>query len=82
MIIDLGALDEILRTEVTERFHQKDLNRDTAEFAETGGGMLPSCEALARYLFMRIAGRLPSGVALDRVRVAEDAGLFAEASET
>jgi 6-pyruvoyl tetrahydropterin synthase-like protein len=41
---------------------------------------LPSCEALARYLFMRIASRLPERVTLQRVRVAEDAALFAECS--
>jgi len=76
MIVDLPALDGILQDEVVARFHGKQLDRDTAEFAEAG--MLPSCEALARYLFMRIAARLPEGVALQRVRVAEDATLHAD----
>lgn len=76
MIVDLPALDGILQEEVITRFHQKQLDRDAPEFAEVG--MLPSCEALARYLFMRIAARLPEGVALQRVSVAEDATLHAE----
>jgi 6-pyruvoyl-tetrahydropterin synthase len=76
MIVDLPGLDRILQEEVVARFHQKQLDRDAPEFAEVG--MLPSCEALARYLFMRIAARLPEGVALQRVRVAEDATLHAE----
>ena len=76
MIVDLPALDRILQEEVVARFDRKQLDRDTPEFAEAG--MLPSCEALARYLFMRIAARLPEGVTLQRVRVAEDASLHAD----
>jgi 6-pyruvoyl-tetrahydropterin synthase len=75
MVVDLPALDRILEEEVCARFEGKQLDRDTPEFAEAG--MLPSCEALARYLFMRIAARLPEGVTLLRVRVAEDASLEA-----
>ncbi|HEY9384462.1 MAG TPA: 6-carboxytetrahydropterin synthase [Gemmatimonadales bacterium] len=78
MIVDLPALDRILQEEVLLRFEHKQLDRDTPEFAEAG--MLPRCEALARYLFMRIASRLPEGVTLQRVRVAENAALFAECS--
>ena len=76
MIVDLPALDALLQEELVARFHGKDLNRDTPEFAE--GGILPSCEALARYCFQRLADRLPEGVTLERVRVAEDEQLFAE----
>ena len=76
MIVELPALDGILYEEVVQRFQGKQLDRDTPEFAEVG--MLPSCEALARYLFRRIAGRLPAGVTLERVRVEEDPSLAAE----
>lgn len=76
MVVDLPALDRILQEEVVARFHQKQLDRDTPEFA--AAGLLPSCEALARYVFLRIAARLPEGVTLERVRLAEDATLEAE----
>lgn len=80
MVVDLPGLDRILEEEVCGRFEGKQLDRDTPEFAEAG--MLPSCEALARYLFMRIAARLPEGVTLLRVRVAEDANLEASCEDS
>ncbi|HSE53462.1 MAG TPA: 6-carboxytetrahydropterin synthase [Gemmatimonadales bacterium] len=76
MILDLPGLDRILAEEVTARLDGRHLNLDLPEFAY--GRTLPSCEALARYLFQRIAPRLPSGVTLARVRVAEDASLHAD----
>jgi len=76
MILDLPGLDRILAEEVTARLDGRHLNLDLPEFAY--GRTLPSCEALARYLFRRIAGRLPAGVTLARVRVAEDASLHAD----
>jgi 6-pyruvoyltetrahydropterin/6-carboxytetrahydropterin synthase len=79
MVIDLPRLDEILAEEVTTRLDGKHLNRDVAEFAP--GRALPTCEALALDLYERIAARLPAGVTLARVRVAEDRWLFGEAGE-
>ncbi len=76
MLVDLTALDGILSEEVLDRFQGKQLDRETPEFADAG--MLPSCEALARYLFRRIAGRLPAGVTLERVRIEEDPSLAAD----
>jgi len=78
-IVDLPALDGILDEEVLQRFQGKQLDRDTPEF--TDARMQPSCEALARYLFRRIAARLPAGVALERVRVEEDPSLAAECTK-
>jgi 6-pyruvoyltetrahydropterin/6-carboxytetrahydropterin synthase len=78
-IVDLPALDGILDEEVLQRFQGKQLDRDTPEFADAR--MQPSCEALARYLFRRIAARLPAGVALERVRVEEDPSLAAECTK-
>jgi 6-pyruvoyl-tetrahydropterin synthase len=80
MIVDLPMLDAILQDEVVARFHGKQLDRDTPEFAQAGM-LLPSSEALARYLFLRIGGRLPAGVTLERVRVAEDQSLWAECAK-
>jgi 6-pyruvoyltetrahydropterin/6-carboxytetrahydropterin synthase len=76
MILDLGSLDGILAEEVLAPLQGKDLNRDVPSFAV--GGPIPTCEALAEFLFRRIAGRLPPGVRLTRVGVAEDATLQAE----
>jgi 6-pyruvoyltetrahydropterin/6-carboxytetrahydropterin synthase len=76
MILDLPELDRILADEVTGRLDGRHLNLDVPEFAY--GRALPSCEALACLLFRQIAARLPRGVTLARVRVAEDATLYAD----
>jgi len=78
MIMDLGALDRLLAEVVVTPFDGKHINRDVAEFDY--GKALPTCEALAQYFFERVAARLPAGVRLERVRVAEDATLSAECS--
>jgi 6-pyruvoyltetrahydropterin/6-carboxytetrahydropterin synthase len=80
MLVDLGLLDRILRDEVLTHLAGKHLNLDVPAFAY--GQMLPTCEAIAAYLFPRIAARLPAGVALERVRVAEDPTLYADCTGT
>jgi len=75
-IVDLTVLDEILAAEVVNRLDGKQINLDLPEFAY--GKTLPSCEALARFFFGRLAARLPRGIGLVRVRVAEDATLHAD----
>jgi 6-pyruvoyltetrahydropterin/6-carboxytetrahydropterin synthase len=76
MIIDLGLLDRVLDDEVLQPLAGKHLNLDVPAFAY--GRLLPTCEALATYLFPRIAARLPAGVALERVRIMEDPTLYAD----
>jgi 6-pyruvoyltetrahydropterin/6-carboxytetrahydropterin synthase len=76
MVTDLVELDRILREEVVIPFEGRNLKQDVAEFAS--GATLPTCEALAALLYGRIAPRLPAGVSLARVRVAEDATLHAD----
>jgi 6-pyruvoyltetrahydropterin/6-carboxytetrahydropterin synthase len=76
MILDLALLDRILNEEVLTPLAGKHLNLDVSAFAY--GRTLPTCEAIAAYLFPRIAARLPAGVALERVRIAEDPSLYAE----
>lgn len=76
MVLDLALLDGILDDEVRTRLDGKDLNRDLPEFA--AGTPLPTCEALAEQLYARIARRLPPGVRLTRIRIAEDDSLHAE----
>jgi 6-pyruvoyl-tetrahydropterin synthase len=75
-LVDLGLLDRILTEEVVVPLDGKHLNDAVPAFA--GGMTQPTCEALASLLFRRIAARLPEGVGLARVRVAEDASLHAD----
>jgi len=76
MLVDLAALDRLLDEEVVRALGGRDLNRDVAPFRS--GRPIPTCEALAEHLFARIGARLPAGVTLARVRVAEDETLHAE----
>src|SRR5919205_3659210 len=69
MIVDLSLLDRILAEEVVAPFAGKHLNLDVPAFAY--GRTLPTCEAIAAYVYSRIVGRLPEGVLLERVRIAE-----------
>jgi 6-pyruvoyltetrahydropterin/6-carboxytetrahydropterin synthase len=76
MVVDLRLLDGILHDEVLTPLAGKHLNLDIPIFAY--GQTLPTCEAIAAYLFPRIAARLPAGVALERVRIEEDPTLYAD----
>jgi 6-pyruvoyltetrahydropterin/6-carboxytetrahydropterin synthase len=76
MVMDLVQLDRIIREEVLMPLEGKHFNLDLAAFAY--GRQLPTCEAIAAYLFPRIAARLPQGVTLQRVRIAEDPSLYAD----
>ena len=75
MVMDLVELDRILRDEIVTPFEGRNLNQDVAEFASD---ILPTCESLASLVYRRVAPRLPAGVTLARVRVAEDATLHAD----
>jgi len=76
MVMDLSTLDRLLADEVVARYDGRHLNHDVPELA----GILPTCEALARDVFRRLAPRLPEGVRLIRVAIAEDATLSADCS--
>jgi len=75
-VMDLPLLDRILEDEVVRPLDGKHIDQDLPDFAP--GRTLPTCEALARWLFARITRRLPAGVTLARVRVAEDDTLHAD----
>jgi 6-pyruvoyltetrahydropterin/6-carboxytetrahydropterin synthase len=76
MVIDLGRLDRIIQDEVLVPLAGKHLNLDLPAFAY--GKTLPTCEAIAAYVFPRIAAQLPSGLVLERVRIMEDPTLYAD----
>lgn len=75
MLVDLGALDRALATEVVDRFDHRNINLDVPEFAE--GRLIPTSEALARFILERVQVALGAGVRVAEVRVAEDATLYA-----
>jgi 6-pyruvoyltetrahydropterin/6-carboxytetrahydropterin synthase len=75
-VAPLAAVDSLLAAEVTARLDGRHLNDDIREFAD--GGQLPTGEAIAVYLWERIAPRLPEGVGLHAVRVQEGPDLYAE----
>lgn len=76
IIVDLALLDRILQEEVLVPFANKHFNLDVPAFAY--GKTLPTCEAIAAYVFRRIAGRLPADLALERVRIMEDPSLYGD----
>jgi 6-pyruvoyltetrahydropterin/6-carboxytetrahydropterin synthase len=76
MIVDLALLDRILQDEVLAPFAGKHLNLDVPAFAY--GKILPTCEAIAAYVFQRIGPRLPANLALERVRIMEDPTLYGD----
>jgi 6-pyruvoyltetrahydropterin/6-carboxytetrahydropterin synthase len=76
MVIDLDTLDCIIQEEVVAPLAGKHVNLDVPAFAY--GKMLPTCEAIAAYLYRRIAARLTDEVMLERVRIAEDPTLYAD----
>lgn len=76
MVMNLTELDHVLREEVLERFDHRHMNFDVPEFAP--GNQIPTSEALAVFVWHRVAKRLPAGVRLARVRVQEDSCLYAE----
>jgi len=78
-VVDLGALDQILRSQITDRFDHRNINLDVAEFAD--GKLVPSGENLARFIFERVQSALPGPARVVRVTVGEDQSLSASYSE-
>jgi 6-pyruvoyltetrahydropterin/6-carboxytetrahydropterin synthase len=78
MIVDLGMLDKALDREVRARFHGKSISVDVPEFAD--GKLIPTCENLARFIFMRLSAALTGPARLASVIVREDETISAEFS--
>lgn len=74
-VVDLGLLDRILASEVTDRFDHRNINVDVPEFAD--GRLIPSGENIARFIFERVGAKLPQSVSIDSVKIAEDRSLSA-----
>lgn len=76
MVIDLAEFDRVLRAQVVELLDGTSLNQSIPACARQD--VLPTCEVVAAWCWNRLAGLLPPGVALERVRIAEDETLHAE----
>jgi len=74
MVIDLGVLDRVLQVEVVDRFDHRNINLDVPEFTE--GGLIPTGENLARFIFEHVQSALGS-VRVASVRIDEDETLSA-----
>ncbi|MDQ3243285.1 MAG: 6-carboxytetrahydropterin synthase [Gemmatimonadota bacterium] len=74
-LIDLAGLDNVLHTEVRGRFDHRNINVDVPEFGE--GGMVPTGENLARFIFEKVRLAIGNDVEVTSVTVAEDETLSA-----
>lgn len=74
MVVDLGELDRVLQAEVLDRFDHRNINLDVAGFAD--GGLVPTGENLARFIFDSLQAALGS-VQVYSVRIDEDETLSA-----
>lgn len=74
--VDLGELDDALRTAVVEPLDHRHINHAVAEFGP--GGRVPTTENLAAWAWPRIVERLPDGVRLHRLRIREDETLHVD----
>jgi 6-pyruvoyltetrahydropterin/6-carboxytetrahydropterin synthase len=72
MVVDMAALDEVVRTKVLDRFDHMNLNLDPL-FAHRA----PTTENLCRAVFGSLKGELTEGE-LERVRVEETENNFFE----
>lgn len=76
MVVDLAELDRVLREQVVAPLDGTSLNQSIPACSRRE--VLPTCEVVAAWCWNRLAGLLPTGVALERVRIAEDDTLHAE----
>jgi 6-pyruvoyl-tetrahydropterin synthase len=75
-VVDLATLDALLEREIVAPLDGRHINRDVPAFAD--GQWLPTGEALAVYLWERVAPELPTGVTLHAIRVQEGPHLYSE----
>jgi len=75
-VVDLGLLDELIGVRVVERLDHQHLNAALPEFAPSRS--IPSSENLVLWIREQLAGSLPDGVELARLRLEEDEDLAAE----
>jgi 6-pyruvoyltetrahydropterin/6-carboxytetrahydropterin synthase len=76
MIVDLIALDRVLKTEIMDRFDHKNLNHDVADFATLN----PTSENLTLVIWRHLKDKIPAPAQLHKVVVKETDRNFFEYS--
>lgn len=74
--VDLGALDAVLRDQVTGPLDHQHLNFVVPEFAP--GGLIPTSENILLVLWGRLHGALPPGARLVRLRLHENPDFYVD----
>ncbi|HUF51462.1 MAG TPA: 6-carboxytetrahydropterin synthase [Longimicrobiales bacterium] len=74
--IDIARLDAILREDVVAPLDHQHLNHAIPEFRD--GGQIPTCENIARWLWLRLEPRFTASARLHRLRLYEDDDLFVD----
>jgi 6-pyruvoyltetrahydropterin/6-carboxytetrahydropterin synthase len=74
--VDIVVLDALLAREVTQALDHQHLNHAIPAFAE--GGLIPTSENIAAYLWPRLSQGVPGGATLERLRLHEDATFFVD----
>src|SRR5262245_44070268 len=74
--VDLGFLDELLQSEVVERFDHKHLNYSVPEFQE--GSQIPTTENILALCWPRLKAGLLEGTSLVRMRLYEDSTFYVD----
>jgi 6-pyruvoyltetrahydropterin/6-carboxytetrahydropterin synthase len=75
-VISLQALDQLLAEQIVSPLDGRQIHDAIPEFAD--GQRLATGEALAVYVWERLAPRLPQGVVLHAVRVQEGPNIYSE----
>ena len=75
-MVDLKAFDALLKREIVSHLDGRHIDDDIADFK--AGKWKATGEAVAVYLWGRLAGGLPAGVTLHAVRVQESPHLYSE----
>lgn len=73
MVVDLGWLAELIKTEIELRFDHKNLNLDTVEFSE----LIPTAENICLVIWQILRGKLPEKFEL-HIRLYETPRNFVE----
>jgi 6-pyruvoyltetrahydropterin/6-carboxytetrahydropterin synthase len=75
-VVDLGVLDTLIAARILDRLDHQHLNAALPEFGE--GKAIPTSENLIRWILDQLAGHLPPGTTLVKLRLEEDEDLAAE----
>lgn len=72
-LVDLGTLDGLVQAKVLDVVDHQHLNCTVPDFSD--GGQIPTSENLVSWIAGRLAGELPAGIRLERLRLEEDEDL-------